>query len=152
MRKARTYAFLLLRYRPRSIAEFKEKLNKHGFGKDVIDEVTEDFKKRGLLDDAKFAKMWIENRINLKPTGKARLKQELKEKGVSEFDVDDAISATSGFDESASATELAIKKASQLKGLDEVTIKRRLYGYLQRRGFSFDIVSKAVREAMKNED
>lgn len=151
IKKAKSYAFLLLRYRPRSAAEFREKLNKHGFSEDVINELTADFKKRGLLDDAKFAKMWIENRTNLKPTGKARLKQELAEKGVSEFDIEDAISAASGLDEAASAKALAIKKAGQLKGLDEVTAKRRLYGYLQRRGFSFDIVSKAVREAIENE-
>ena len=150
MKKAIGYAFLLLKYRPRSIAEFREKLNKRGFSEDIINELTADFKKRGLLDDAKFAKMWLENRINLKPMGKLRLKQELKAKGVSEFDIDDAIdNLKDQFDECQAAKALAQKRMRQLSGLDKITIVRRLSGFLGRRGFSYESVAKAVKEVVK---
>ena len=150
IKKAKAYAFLLLKYRPRSIAEFREKLNKRGFSEDVITELVTDFKKRGLLDDAKFAKMWIEDRMNLKPMGKFKLRQELKEKGVSEFDIDDTFeNAKNEIDEYESARKLASGRLRQLSGLDKVTAKRRLAGFLERRGFSYDAVMKAVREVTK---
>jgi len=147
MKKAKVYAFLLLRYRPRTVAEFKEKLNKRGFSEEVISELTADFKKRGLLDDAKFAKMWLQSRMSLKPVGKARLKQELKAKGISEFDIEDALSNSSiEFNECDAAKALAQKRLEQLSGLDKITIKRRLSAFLQRRGFSYEAVSKVIKE------
>lgn len=150
LKKAREYAFLLLKFRPRSINEFREKLNKHGFSEDVIDKITADFKKRGLLDDAKFAKMWLADRMNLKPMGKLKLRQELKEKGISEFDIDDTFeSAKNEIDEYESARKLAQNRLRQMKGLHELTMKRRLAGFLSRRGFSYDAVIKVVNEVMK---
>lgn len=152
LKKAREYAFLLLKFRPRSINEFREKLNKHGFSEDVIDKITADFKKRGLLDDAKFAKMWLADRMNLKPMGKLKLRQELKEKGISEFDIDDTFeSAKNEIDEYESARKLAQNRLRQMKGLHELTMKRRLAGFLSRRGFSYSVVAKVVREALKDE-
>lgn len=151
-KKAKAYAFLLLKYRPRSIAEFKEKLNKHGFSEEVIVELAADFKKRGLLDDIKFAKAWFDDRMNFKPMGRLKIKQELRAKGVSEFDIDDVIDgANSEIDECEAAKKLTRKRIRQLNGLDNIVIKRRLFGYLQRRGFSYEAVSKAIREVLGNE-
>lgn len=152
IKKAKAYGFLLLKYRPRSIAEFTEKLNKRGFGEGITNELVLDFKKRGLLDDIKFAKAWISDRMNLKPMGRSKLKQELKEKGVSEFDIEDVIgNENSEIDELETARKLACKRIMLLKGMDRITAKRRLFGYLQRRGFTYEVVLKAVREALKNE-
>jgi len=149
LKKAREYAFLLLRHRPRSISEFKEKLERRGFNKDISDVLAADFKKRGLLDDARFARMWLEDRMLLKPMGKLRLRQELKNKGISEFDIEDAISsAMSGFDEYEAAKTLAQKRLKSITGPDKIAIKRRLFGFLQRRGFSYEVVAKVVRETV----
>ena len=150
IKKARQYALLLLKYRPRSINEFREKLNKHGFSEDVINELVTDFKKRGLLDDTKFAKMWLADRMSFKPMGRFKLKAELKAKGISEFDIDDAIAgAKDDIDEYESARKLALGRLRQLSGLDKVTAKRRLAGFLERRGFSYDAVMKAVKAVIK---
>ena len=148
LKKATGYAFLLLKYRPRSIAEFTEKLTKRGFSQDIIDELLNDFKKRGFLDDLKFAKLLIQDRIKLKPMGRFKLKQELNAKGISEFDSDDALEAMSGeMDEYEAASKLAQSKLKQFKGVDKVIAKRRLASFLGRRGFSYDAVFKAVKEA-----
>jgi len=85
----------------------------------------------------------------LKPMGKFRLRQELKNKGISEFDIDDAISAAmDGFDEYEAAKTLAQKRLKSITGPDKIAIKRRLSGFLQRRGFSYEIAAKVVRETV----
>ena len=148
IKKAKAYAFLLFKYRPRSVAEFREKLNKRGFSEDVINGLIADFKKRGLLDDAKFARMWLADRQSLKPMGKIRLIQELRAKGISDFDIEDAIDNAKGLmNENDLAKALAVKRLKHLRGLDKITIRRRLAGYLQRRGFSYDIAVKAIKES-----
>jgi regulatory protein len=150
LKKAREYAFLLLRHRPRSVAEFTEKLKKRGFDEDISGALAVDFKKRGLLDDARFAKMWLEDRMLLKPMGKFRLRQELKNKGISEFDIDDAMSvAMNGFDEYEAAKTLAKRRLKSITGPDKIAKKRRLTGFLLRRGFSYEIATKIVREVIK---
>ena len=147
LKKARSYALLLLKYRFRSVAEFREKLNKRGFSEGVISELAADFRKRGLLDDAKFAKMWLESRMSLRPMGKIRLIQELKAKGVSDFDIEDAIDNAKGLiNENETAKALVAKRLRHLSGLDKITIRRRLAGFLGRRGFSYEAVAKALRE------
>ena len=148
IKKAKAYGFLLLKYRPRSIAEFTGKLNKHGFDECVTNELVADFKKRGLLDDVKFAKAWVSDRMSLKPMGRLKLKQELKAKGISEFDIEDVVdNAYSEIDELEAAKKLACKRIKLLSGLDSVIAKRRLFGYLQRRGFTYETTMKAINAA-----
>lgn len=152
LKKAREYAFLLLKFRPRSISEFREKLARRNFSQEIIDELVSDFVKRGLLDDAKFTKLWIEDRQHLKPAGKLKLKAELAAKGIAQADIDEAIRVlTPEAGEYGSALNLAKKRVGRLGNLDKQTIKRRLYGYLERRGFSYDVIGRAVREASRKE-
>jgi regulatory protein len=51
-------------------------------------------------------------------------------------------------DEQERATEIALKRAPQLRSLDGVTAKRRLTGFLMRKGYSGSIVSAAVATAL----
>jgi len=44
---------------------------------------------------------------------------------------------------------LAQKRLKQLKGLDKDTVRRRLSGYLQRRGFVFELITKVLKELVK---
>lgn len=149
-RKAKDYAHLLLKFRMRSVRELEERLKKKGFDEELICKVVEDFKAKGLLDDAKFAKLWSEERMWLKPKGKKLLRQELKEKGVRELDINRALEdVQTGYNEYEVAKDLALKRANVLRRLDKRTAKRRLYGYLERRGFSYEVINKVVSEVSR---
>ena len=151
-KKAKEYAFLLLKFRPRSINEFKEKLKRHGYSEEITDELIKDFKKRGLLDDSKFAKLWIEDRMHIKPMGKLKLKLELEGKGINEEDINGAFDKLSAdTNEYETAKGLAQKRLGQLGNLDRITIKRRIFEFLKRRGFSYDVVVRVTREVLDNE-
>jgi regulatory protein len=143
-RQARDYACLLLKFRPRSISEFKERLVKHGFSEEITNAVSDDFKRRGLLDDKKFAKIWVQDRLQLKPMGKLRLRLELEAKGVDKTDIEDAFGAAAEINEYQAAIDLARKRLKQVGSLNKIAAKRRLTGFLQRRGFSYEVIRKAL--------
>ena len=147
LKNAKKYALLLLKFRPRSINEFRGKLKRHGFQEDVIEELVNDFKNRGLLDDAKFAELWAFDRANLKSIGKIKLEAELEAKGLDKIDIEKGLSVLAReVDEYDSARALAEKRTSRLAGLDKITKKRRLFAFLQRHGFSSDVSVKVTKE------
>ena len=97
-----------------------------------------------LTDDRAFAHYWVENREKFRPRGRRMLRWELREKGVADQIIDEAVASV---DEVATASRLARKRAPRLRHLDEMTFRRRLNAYLARRGFSYSVIADAVQEA-----
>ncbi len=142
----RVAAERLLKIRPRSIGELRSRLSLRGFEPEAVDHAINRLKKAGLLDDAAFASWWIGQRTLLHPAGVYRLRQELRAKRIDRATIDQAISA-SGVAESE--LELA---AEALKGrlpyyarLDRMTCRRRLAGFLSRRGFANEVISIIIK-------
>ena len=107
--RAKNSAYALLRVRPRSEAELASRLKDKGYVPGVITGVIEGLRKRGLVDDAKFARFWVDSRMHLKPVGDYILKRELKQKGVGESIVEAALRAKeSEYDEYAVAKDMAV--------------------------------------------
>lgn len=137
----------LLRFRPRSIKEMARRLKQKGHRSFIIARVIDELEDKKLLDDRIFAKLWIGDRITLKPSGKSLLVRELKSKGVSDTVIEEAFASFDGdYDEYETAFLLARKKAALLKGIDEEKAKKRMLDFLSRRGFSYDTIWKILKE------
>ncbi len=147
IKRAKDYAFKLLSYRPRSIKEIQDRLKKKDYSSKVILEVIKSLKKLKFLNDKEFARMWVESRIKTRPMGRYRLYQELIQKGIDRDLIEKTLSDYREEEEIELAKELARKKLKRsYRNLDEVTTKRRLYGFLQRRGFSYDTIQEVLRK------
>jgi regulatory protein len=139
-----------LSYRPRSVTELRQTLAQRGFGQAIIDQVIERFTELGYLDDADFARRWVANREQLAPRGTRLLKQELRQKGIG-ADLADEVIADADLDELDSAIRIAERRLPKMAGLDRDTQRRRLAGYLERRGFSHEVVRKVDRTVFSRE-
>ena len=147
IKKAKDYAFKLLSYRPRSIKEIRNRLKKKDYSSKVILEVIKSLKRLKFLNDKEFSRMWVESRINTRPMGRYRLKQELIQKGIDRDLIEKTLSSYREKEEIKLVRELAQRKLGKsYQNLDEVTTKRRLHGFLQRRGFSYDIIQEVMKE------
>jgi regulatory protein len=133
----------LLSYRPRSCEEVRRRLRKKDYTEDTIEEAIERLERAGLLDDRAFARYWIENRFRFNPRGKAFLRQELRQKGVRDRVIEEALD---GYDEQTAAEEAAAAAVRRLRRLDEPTFRRKLIGYLRRRGFFYGTIRPIVEE------
>lgn len=152
LQKAKDTAYRFLAYRPRSKKEVVGKLRSRGFSEKIIQEVLKTLEEYGYIDDAEFASGWTRYRLKNKPVGKIRLKSELREKGIKPGIIEKALSDSYKKDERDVARELAAKRALTYKGLERKVIQRRLYGFLTRRGFSFEISRNAVFDVLKDLD
>jgi len=147
LKKARFYALKVTNLRPRSVEEISNKLKEKGFPEDIIAQVISEFAKQGLLNDTKFSKLWVDSRMAFNPKGEKILRRELKKKGISDNDIEDALlESKKEYNEYEVVKKLADARMPSLKGLDKTTAKRRLLGYLQRRGFNFDTIMEVMRE------
>ena len=139
-------ALRLLAARPRSEAEVRDRLARRGLPPDIIRHTLERLKEYGYVDDADFARFWVESRSGANPRGRFVVRRELRAKGV---DPETAETAMEGLTEERSARKAALKKARGLRGLEYKDFRTRLAGYLVRRGFGYDVVRQTVDELWK---
>lgn len=125
-----------LSYRPRTAKEMRRYLQKKGLDEQTIESILGRLTRAGLINDEEFAHAWVESRERLRPKGLWSLRSELRQKGVAEETIQTALA---GVDEEASAMQAARQAVGRLAQLDKATFYRRLMGFLQRRGFGYDI-------------
>jgi len=134
-------ALYYLGYRPRSEAEVKNRLHRRGFSSEIVDKVVIRLKELRQIDDVAFAHYWRDNRLSFRPRSRRLIKLELRQKGV---DTEIANEILGDLDDESAAYAAGLKKACLLSGLDYSEFRRRLSGYLRRRGFDYATVSSAV--------
>lgn len=135
--------------RPFARADLGRRLARKGHRPEAVEAALDRATASGLLDDAAFARGFVEIRAG-RGRGPARLLRDLLALGVERRHIDAALAAQwpEGTDRSAMPRALAARRARQLGALPRDAKRRRLVAYLARRGFSGDEVRQAVREAL----
>jgi regulatory protein len=149
--KARNAAYRLLTYRPRSKAEVEAKLRDKEFNDAIIGAVLADLERLGYVNDRKFAHDWTRSRIRLRGFGGRRIGLELKNKGIGQEMIREVFAEVfSDETESETAKRVVEKRLNTMKALDRETRRRRLAGFLERKGFSFEIIRTVLRDTDKS--
>ena len=130
-----------LGYRPRSEAEVRERLHRRGFDDESVEAVITKLKEQGLLDDVAFAQFWADNREAFSPRSQRLTRLELRRKGVA-GDIIDQVAGE--IDDEDSAYRAALGKAGRWSLSDYQSFRRRLGGYLRRRGFNYEVINHTV--------
>jgi regulatory protein len=147
--RARNAAYRFLTYRSRSRAEIEAKLQEREFNDAIIEAVLADLARLGYVNDRQFAREWTRSRIELRGFGRRRIGQELRNKGIGRELIQEAFAEfLSDETEIEIAKRVAGKKLNTMKSLDRETRRRRMAGFLERKGFSFEI----IREVLKGID
>ena len=140
IQKATSLALRYLSYRPRSEFEVRGRLRRR-YDEQVAESVIGRLKDQGLLDDVAFALAWSQGRMSFKPRSAALIRRELLQKGV---DRETALITVEALDDEESAYKAGLRAANSLAGVDYTTFRRRLWGYLYRRGFGRSVVRDTV--------
>lgn len=138
----------LLRFatvRPRSEKEIKDYFRRKEVHESLHRELLEKLRHFELLDDVKFAKWWVEQRIEFKSKSKRVIKQELLQKGIDRNIIEDVLEETK-IDEEKMARELIEKKMYKWKNLQPREAKQKRSQYLAGKGFGWDVIEKVVLE------
>ncbi len=135
-------AINFLNYRPRTEGEIRQNLQKHGVPDDVLEEVIQRLLRAGLLDDRRFADAWVENRADLHPRSRRALAFELKQRGVDQQVIQQSLEQV---DDDQAAYQAAQRQSRKLQELDWQDFRKKMYGFLARRGFDYETSAPVVK-------
>ena len=142
-------ALNMLALRARSAAELRRLLLRKREPADLVDAAIERLLRAGFLDDESFARQFARSKLLGAGLSRRRVQQELARRGVSREIADAALAevfAEEHLDEEDGLQRVARKKLKSLERLDAATQRRRLYGFLARRGYDSDDIARTVRE------
>ena len=138
---AHLQAVKYISYRERSEAEVRQHLSKRNLPKAIIDDVVLRLQNNGLVDDQRFALNWVENRMEFRPRGHRALSYELLQKGISRENIQLALAHCN---EEEMAYRAAIKQSKKLEQLEWNEYRKKLYSFLARRGFTYEVSALIV--------
>lgn len=134
--------------RARSKREIEQKLLQAGYRPCTVEMVLYKLEREHLLDDADFARQWVESR-SMHQLGRNRIAQELRRKGVSPEEAEEALGAIDEEEQLTGAIKLAERAAARIKpGEDPRKAAHRIYAMLSRRGYSWDTAREAVSQVL----
>jgi len=141
-----TLSYRYLSIRNRSETEIREYLGKKNAAQEIIDKIVTSLKEKKFLNDEEFARSFVLNRARLKPKGKKLLTLELRQKGIAEELIKKVLDEVRGEipDELSQAKSLIVKKMQKMVGMPKQEIYQKVGGFLARRGYSWDVVKKAI--------
>jgi regulatory protein len=149
--RAREICLRLLTFAPRTRAELAGALHARGIPSAVADEVLGRFADVGLIDDAVFARAWVESRHYSRGLAGRALSLELKRRGVDDEDIREAVAELGPDAEAATAKRLVEQKLASTAGLPPEVRTRRLAGMLARKGYPAGLAFRVIREAIEAE-
>ena len=136
----------------RSRKELADKLAKKLVPEEIATRLLDRFEEVGLIDDAAFARLWIDSRQAGKGLARRALAQELRRKGIPDEIAREALDEVDSEDEEAAAQALVAKKIRSMSRLDDITKTRRLLGMLARKGYPPGLATSVVRDAVRAAD
>ncbi len=143
--KARNYVFRLLSYRMRTKKELVDRLHRREYSDMVIQDLINELEKMKLIDDKKFAEIFAQDRLNFGGKGKKIIFSELFKKGINNQDIKNALADIKTEKEEDICKRLIEKYSNRYRNLSLNEKKKRFYGLLTRRGFSYPVIKKVLK-------
>lgn len=153
--RERSYPFALekavsqLATRARTEKEIVDCLKKNAYPEQTIARVMARLQELGCINDADFAAQWTAARAS-KGLGSRRIRMELRQKGVDQAEIEQALSAVDD-DELLSGALKAAQKAARGKDLASPADRQKVLAALARRGYDFSLAKQAIAMLLKTQ-
>ncbi len=140
MRDLKGYINLLLKYRLRTKRELIQKMKRKGFSEEEIKKEIESLEREGIIDDERFARIFVREEIEKRALPQFILLKKLIEKGV-DYEIAKKV-LEEEYDE-GKIFETANRIINKLKraGKNE----EKIYEYFIRRGFPPEFIKKFLK-------
>ena len=148
---ARQICLRMLTTAPRTQAQLATALRRRGVPEEAASAVLARFAEVKLIDDAMFAKAWVDSRHYGRGLASRALGAELRQRGVGRDDIQAALGELSPDVELETARDLVARRLPGTAGMPVPARMRRLVGVLARKGYSSGLAYRVVREALEGE-
>ncbi len=137
------YALKLLNIRGRSIRELSFRLKRKGFSEKEIEDTISYLLERGFLDDRILARELISYCQDVKGYGVRGVREFLKKRGIENHIIEEMTSEIQ--EDVNTALKIARRYYEHNRQKPSDVLRRRLYGYLYRRGYSHSTVHEVLK-------
>lgn len=149
MKQALITCLRLLAASPKSSQALKKKLADKGYDAEIIDQALGKLRAQGILDDALYAKDLMARLTLGKAAGRHKIAFELKRHGIPQKIRHELLDSLSNEDETDRALEQAQLKWSGWAKIDPQKRKKRLYDFLIRKGYDFQVAQDILQKLSK---
>ena len=139
---SRKYALYLLEQRDLTEKQLRDKLVRRGYSEAVAGDTIAYVKSFNYIDDLRYAKHYIEYRKAMK--SRRKINEDLMKKGISRDIISVAMEDCGDWNEDCQI-EALLKKKSYDSEMADTSEKRRVYGFLMRRGYQPDDIRRLMK-------
>lgn len=130
-----------------SISQLRIYLLNRNYLERVTGETVDWAERCGLVDDKRYASIYLRSHCNNSPMGSFRLRIELRHRGISDEIINNVLEER---DDNDLFEVLVHTVKSRYAHLDREIAFRRGVGYMKRRGFNSDLIMRVIKEAFDN--
>ncbi len=149
--QARLICLRLLTAAPRTRTQLAQAMSRRGVPADAAETVLSRFADAGLIDDAAFARAWVESRHHGRGLSRRTLSAELRRRGIESEEIREAVGTLDPEQEVATARRLVEQKLASTRGRPPEARARQAAGLLARKGYPPGLTFRLIREAMEQE-
>src|SRR6516225_5730426 len=149
--RARQICLRLLTAAPRTRAELAQAMDRDGVPNEAAEAILVRFTDVGLIDDAAFARAWVESRHYSRGLSRRSLSAELRRRGVDTEEIREAFGTLDPEQEVATARRLVDQKMATTRGQPPEARARRAAGTLARKGYPAGLVFRLIKEVLEQE-
>ncbi len=137
-------AVKLLAHKMRTRTELTDRLKERGIDEAAVEDAMDKLASYGYVDDKAFAGEYVRSAMQTGRWGRKALEYRLKEKGIEQSVIDDALSEYSEEDERRIARKQLDAAAGRLKGVEARKARQKAYAALARHGFDYGVISELL--------
>ncbi len=135
-------------YQDRCHSEVENKLSNFNLISEAKDQILFNLINEDYLNETRFCKSFVRGKFKIKNWGKRRIVQELKSRKISEFNIKKGLSEINEFDYQEKFENLFNKKLSSLENLNSIDKKKKIFSYLQYRGWETNLIYEKINEIL----
>ena len=149
--RARQICLRLREAAPRTRAQLAQAMRRGGVSAEAAEAILVHFTDAGMIDDAAFARAWVESRHHSRGLSRRSLSAELKHQGIQAEKIREAVDALDPEQEVATARYLVERKMASTRGRPPETRARQAASMLARKGYPPGLVFRLIKEVLEQE-
>ena len=135
-------------YQDRCHSEVENKLLKFNLISQAKDQILFNLINEDYLNETRFCKSFVRGKFKIKNWGKRRIIQELKSRKISKFNIKKGLSEINEIEYLEKFENLFNKKLSSLENLNRIDKKKKIFSYLQYRGWETNLIYEKINQIL----
>ncbi|GAB4001059.1 regulatory protein RecX [Spirosoma daeguense] len=133
-------AAMFCAYQERTQQEVRDRLKEWGVWGDDAEEVIAELIEQNYLNEERFAKSFAGGKFRVKGWGKRKIKQHLQQRGISGYNLDQAMKEIASDDYRTTLADLLDRKRRTIRDVNPLVVKQKLVRYALSKGYESDLI------------